>query len=137
DTAHVAQRHGGSAVGGGVRDREVYFVLRRDAAFEGNTVGLGDQVPVPIFDEVETFSLPESRFQVGRPADQAELAPFADAAVEQRLDENLFVTIDQSFDVIRGCGRAQSFRDWEVDVSEQRCAVEQSGDFHVVSPDEI
>ena len=44
-------------------------MLGRDAAFEGNAVGFGDHVAMPIFDKVEALLLLERRLEVRDAAD--------------------------------------------------------------------
>ena len=130
DAATVGDRDRRRAIASVVGDREVDLVLGRHAALEGHAVGFGEGVAVAVLGEVEALLLGQRAAQIGGSADQSRLALLADAALEQRLDEDLAVALDQIPDLVfRGVG-AEHLGGRKVDVPEQRRPVQKSGQLH-------
>jgi hypothetical protein len=134
DAAAVRDGDGGRPEARVVGDREVDLVLGRHAAFEADAIGLGDDVAVAVLGEVQALLLGERLRQRGGTPDEPGLALLADRAPEQRLDEHLAMAPDQVLDLVLAGIRAEHFGRWEVDVLQQRRAVQQSGELHGCVP---
>jgi len=130
DPAHVGERHGGSAELGRVGDCKIHLVLGRHPAFEGDAVGLGHGVSVPMLREIETLLFRQRGFQIGRLADQAGFALLAHAALEQRLDEDELVPVEQILDLIFGRAWSEHFRGRKFHMRQQARPKEHAGDVH-------
>lgn len=105
-------------------------MLGRYSALESHAVGLGDRISVPVFDKIQPLLLLERRLEIGRLADEAGLALLADAASEQRLDEDELVPIDQALDLVFGRTRTQDLGRRKLDMLEQSSSIQHSGDLH-------
>jgi len=134
DAAAMGEGHGGRAVAGVVGDREVDLVVGRHAGLEGDAVGLGAGVAVAVFGEVQALLLGKRGLEIAGPADQIGLALLADAAAEQRLDEDQAVAADQVLDLVLARVRPQHLRGRESDMAEQPRSVEHAGQLHRKAP---
>ena len=126
----MRQRHRRSPKLRRIGNGEIDLVLGRDAALEGDAIGLGDRIAVPMLDEIQPFLFLQRGLEVRRLADQAGLALLADAAAKQRLDEDELMPVDQALNLILGRARPQNLGSGELDIVEQSRPVQHSGDLH-------
>src|SRR5258706_6195370 len=68
----------GGPIDGRIRDREIDFMLRWNAALEGDAVGFGDDVSLAMLDEIKPFFFGKSGFQVRGFTDKPRFSFFAD-----------------------------------------------------------
>src|SRR5271165_7614176 len=83
-----------------------------------------------VLDEEQPLTFGKCGAQIRRLADQAGLALLADAALEDRLDEDELVPVEHVLDLGLARGRAQDFGDRKLDVPQERCAVEKTCELH-------
>ena len=134
DASAMGQRHGRRAEMRVVGDGEIDLVLGGNAGLEGDAIRLGIGVAVAVLGEVEPLLFGQRGLEVAGLADEPGLALLADAAAEDRLDEDQAVAGDQVLDrVFAGVGPEHLGRG-EVDVAEQPRSVEHSVELHGRSP---
>ncbi len=96
-------------------------MLGWNGALEGDAFGFGHDVAVPVLGEIEALFLLQRRLQVLGAPDEAGLALLADAAAENRLDENFAALGDEVLDLLLASFRAEHSRGRKVhDLQELR-----------------
>ena len=134
DAAVMGERHRRRAEAGRVGEREVDLVLRRHARLEGHALRLGDHVADAVLGEEQPLLLLQRGLEVLGPAEQARLALLADAALEDRLQEDHAVALDQRLDLGLGGLGAEHLRAREAHEAKQLRAVEHASQLHGRTP---
>jgi hypothetical protein len=80
--------------------------------------------------KIATLFFRQCCLEIAGLADQAGLALLANAALEQRLDENELMLVDQALDFILGCPGTQYFRAGKFHVLQQRCPIKHACNIH-------
>ena len=130
----MRERHRRGAEPRRVGDRKINLVLGWYSSLEGDAIGLGDGVADPVLDEEQALLLFERGSEVRRTADQARLAFLADAALEDRLDEDHAGALDQSANLLFARTGIEDLGGRIPDETQHPGSVQHAGDLHLMPP---